>query len=253
MIQEPFATGSSVLHGIDPRLRVSAALFYSFAVALSYDIIALFLALFLSILLTASAQLGIKMVVKRLLVLTGFLALLWGVLPLTYKGEIYFKIGPFAFSKPGIMLTFQITLKSISLVMAFMALLGTMSTAVLGHTLNRMKLPDKMVHLFLITYRYIFVLEQEYQRLIRATRIRNFQPKTSMHSYRTYAYLVGMLFVRASERARRVHHAMICRGFNGRFYALHHFPPRRSNIIFSIIITLYILALLYIEIASKIG
>ena len=38
-----------------------------------------------------------------------------------------------------------------------------------------------------------------------------------------------MLFVRASERARRVHSAMICRGFSGRFISLREFPPNPRN------------------------
>jgi cobalt/nickel transport system permease protein len=104
-----------------------------------------------------------------------------------------------------------------------------------------------MVHLLLITYRYLFVLEQEYQRLLRAMKIRNFHPKTNLHSYRTYAYLVGMLFVRASERARRVHSAMICRGFSGRFFSLRRFPPNRLNPWFSIGLTVAVVALIVLE------
>jgi cobalt/nickel transport system permease protein len=97
---------------------------------------------------------------------------------------------------------------------AFMALLATMTVDTLGHTLNRLRLPDKMVHMLLITYRYLFVIEQEYQRLVQGPEDPQLPSrKTNLHSYRTYAYLVGMLFVRASERARRVHNAMICRGF----------------------------------------
>jgi cobalt/nickel transport system permease protein len=100
--------------------------------------------------------------------------------------------------------------------------------------------------MLLITYRYLFVIEQEYQRLVRAMKIRNFHPKTNLHSYRTYAYLVGMLFVRASERARRVHSAMICRGFHGRFISLRSFPPNPLNPVFGlgIIISLALLIML---------
>nr|WP_269434977.1 energy-coupling factor transporter transmembrane component T [Desulfosarcina ovata] len=106
-----------------------------------------------------------------------------------------------------------------------------------------MHLPDKLVHMLLITYRYLFVLEQEYQRLVRAMKIRNFRPATTLHTYRTYAYLVGMFFVRASERAKRVHSAMICRGFNGRFISLRVFPPNPHNRVFAIA-TLFTLVLL---------
>jgi cobalt/nickel transport system permease protein len=130
---------------------------------------------------------------------------------------------------------------------AFKAVLATMTVDTLGHTLNRLRLPDKMVHLLLITYRYLFVIEQEYQRLVRAMKIRNFRPKTNLHSYRTYAYLVGMLFVRASERARRVHSAMICRGFNGRFFSLRAFPHHPRNHVFSLCMIIALALLVSLE------
>jgi cobalt/nickel transport system permease protein len=130
---------------------------------------------------------------------------------------------------------------------AFMALVATMTVDTLGHSLNRLRLPDKMVHLLLITYRYLFVIEQEYQRLVRAMKIRNFHPKTNLHSYRTYAYLVGMLFVRASERARRVHSAMVCRGFNGRFISLREFPPHPRNLVFCLCAAVALIFLVTLE------
>jgi cobalt/nickel transport system permease protein len=101
--------------------------------------------------------------------------------------------------------------------------------------------------MLLMTYRYLFVIEQEYQRLVRAMKIRNFRPRTNLHSYRTYAYLVGMLFVRASERARRVHSAMICRGFNGRFVSLREFPHHSQNHAFSICALLSLALLVILE------
>ncbi len=69
---------------------------------------------------------------------------------------------------------------------------------------------------------------------MRAVKIRNFRPATNLHTYRTYAYLVGMLFVHASERARRVHLAMKCRGFEGRFYSLDHFSPTPWNYVLAL-------------------
>ena len=56
-------------------------------------------------------------------------------------------------------------------------------------------------------------------------KIRGFVPSTSIHCYKSYAYLIGMLFIRASARADRVYRAMRCRGFDGRFHTLADFPP----------------------------
>jgi cobalt/nickel transport system permease protein len=105
--------------------------------------------------------------------------------------------------------------------------------ATLGHALNRLHVPDRIVHLFLLTYRYIFVLEGEYRRLRRAARIRGFQPQNNMHTYKTFAYLVGMLLVRAVARADRVHQAMLCRGFAGKFHSLQEFSFSKIDWIWS--------------------
>ncbi|MCK7503788.1 MAG: energy-coupling factor transporter transmembrane protein EcfT [Desulfobacterales bacterium] len=67
-------------------------------------------------------------------------------------------------AREGVELAAQITLKSNAIVLAFMALVATMPLATAGHALHRLRVPDKIVHLLLMTYRYIFVLEQEYQR-----------------------------------------------------------------------------------------
>ena len=246
MIRESFAEGNSWIHGIDPRLRVIGAAAFAVVVAVSYDFTALFIGLIISLCMVLSARLDIRAVVQRLLAPVIFLLLLWAVLPWSYEGDALAALGPVTITRQGVTLCAQISLKTVCLMMAFMALVATMTVDTLGHSLNRLQMPDKMVHLLLITYRYLFVIEQEYQRLVRAMKIRNFHPKTNLHSYRTYAYLVGMLFVRASERARRVHSAMICRGFHGRFISLRSFPPNPLNSVFGlgIIISLALLIML---------
>jgi cobalt/nickel transport system permease protein len=247
MISESFAEGRSWIYGIDPRLRVIGAAVFAVVVAVSYDFTTLLIALILSLLMALTARLGFQPVMQRLFAPVIFLLLLWAVLPWSYEGEALTALGPITITRPGVILCAQISLKTVCLMVAFMAMVATMTVDTLGHTLNRLRLPDKMVHMLLITYRYLFVIEQEYQRLVRAMKIRNFRPKTNLHSYRTYAYLVGMLFVRASERARRVHSAMVCRGFNGRFVSLREFPPNPRNHLFVIALSLCVALLVTLE------
>ncbi len=247
MINVPFAEGHSWMHGVDPRLRVIGAVVFAAVVAVSYEFAVLFAALILSLSMALSARLAFREVVHRLLAPLIFLLLLWAVLPWSYEGDALTTLGPVVITRPGVTLCAQISVKTVSLMVAFMALLATMTVDTLGHAMNRLRLPDKMVYMLLITYRYLFVIEQEYQRLVRAMKIRNFHPKTNLHSYRTYAYLVGMLFVRASERARRVHGAMICRGFNGRFVSLRGYPPRLRNPVFCLFAVLSLVMLVALE------
>jgi cobalt/nickel transport system permease protein len=107
--------------------------------------------------------------------------------------------------------------------------------------------PSKIIFLLLLTYRYIFVIDEEYKRLARSAKIRGFRPGTNLHTYKTYAYFVGMLFVRASTRAERVHQAMLCRGFRGRFHCLGEFSFSRMDWIFSLIMGGVITGLGYFE------
>jgi cobalt/nickel transport system permease protein len=196
------------------------------------------------------ARLRIGEVVKRLLVVNGLVVFIWAVIPFTFPGEALFRLGPFSAARGGVELASQITLKSNAIVLAFMALVATMPFSTLGHALHRLRVPDKIVHLLLMTYRYIFVLEQEYQRLIRAARIRGFQPGTNLHTYRTYAYLVGMLFVKAIDRAERVRWAMVCRGFKRKFYSLHEFKAGRGSVIFLIFISAAVLGIAALELGA---
>jgi cobalt/nickel transport system permease protein len=84
-------------------------------------------------------------------------------------------------------------------------------------------MPEKLAHLLLFTVRYIDVLRREYGRLRLAMRVRGFRPRMSLHTYRAYGCLVGMLLARSLERSERIVAAMKCRGFRGRFYLLDHF------------------------------
>jgi cobalt/nickel transport system permease protein len=57
-----------------------------------------------------------------------------------------------------------------------------------------------------------------------------------------------MLFVRSAARAERVHQAMLCRGFRGRFYSLQEYQIGKAGWLFAIIMTVLILGLIVMEV-----
>ena len=247
MIDEPFAQGSSVIHRIDPRFKLVFACLLSMATAVCYRFPALLFALALALLLVALARLRLSVVLKKLTVVAGFLALLWLVLPISFDGAVSARIGPLTITRPGLILSAQITLKSLSILLIFIALVTTAGFVAVGHAMDRLGIPGKIVHLLLMSYRYIFVIEQEFQRLSRAAKIRGFVPGTNLHTYRTFAYMLGMIFVRAAQRADQVHNAMRCRGFSGRFYCLADFPAHQRNWIFAALMTTSFAVLVLLE------
>lgn len=242
MINESFAVGTSVIHRLDPRLRVVFTTVFAFFVAFSKQFPTLVGALIISMILIYFSESNLWEVAKRLTLVNVFNLIIWLLLPFTYEGDPLFHLWSFTGSYDGVVLAAQITFKSNTILLAFIGLIATMSIATLGHALNRIYLPDKIVYLLLMTYRYVTVIEQEYQRLIIAAKVRGFLPKSNMHTYKTYAYMFGMLLVRAMARAERVYQAMLCRGFKGKFYCISEFSFTRRDWIWSaflfIIVTL---------------
>ena len=240
MDRESLAHGSSILHTMDPSLRVVVCLVLSFSTALcqGFPVLAVFAAL--ALLLLVMSRPDPVVVISRIKPLIFFLSMIWLILPITYGGGAELTLGSLSLSRPGIFLCLGITIKSLTILFLFMALLATMTVPTLGVSLHRLGLPDKLIFLLLMTYRYIAVIEDEYKRLLRAARLRGFKGGTHLHAYRTYAYLAGMLFVRAALRADRVHQAMRCRGFDGRFRTLEIYdkPHGKSSFLMTCIASL---------------
>ncbi|MBW2366962.1 MAG: cobalt ECF transporter T component CbiQ [Deltaproteobacteria bacterium] len=231
MINEYYADETAWIQRLDPRLRILFATVYSFSVALLSYFQPLLLALAFSFLMLTMAGVSLQLLKKRLMAFNGMVLLFWLVLPITFSGKVLYELGPLTITLPGVVLAAQITLKANAIMVAFIALVATTPISVIGHGLDKLYVPKKITHVLLMTYRYVFVIEQEYQRLMRAIKIRGFSPRTNMHTYQTYGYVLGMIFVRSLDRARRVHQAMICRGFDGTFYSLERFSLKRIDYI----------------------
>jgi len=231
-IQEPFADGASVVHRLDPRGKIVVAALFAILIATTTAYATAVAGLALALLCLALARLPLRQVAVRLLVVNSFIFFLWLVLPLTYPGDPVWRLGPLTATRQGLVFTGLITLKSNAIIIALMALIATVPVVTLGQALHQMRVPDKLSHLLLFTYRYIYVFEQEYRRLVQAMKIRGFRPRTNLHTYRSYAYLAAMLLVRSFDRAERVFQAMLCRGFNGTFYSLKIFTWQRQDQLF---------------------
>jgi cobalt/nickel transport system permease protein len=110
-----------------------------------------------------------------------------------------------------------IALKGLSLTLLASVMLVTAPVERSAQAAQALGMPGLLVHLITLTYRYVFLLAEEFDRLRLAIRLRGFRNRADGHSYATVAAATGTLLVRGAERAERVAAAMRCRGFEGRF------------------------------------
>jgi cobalt/nickel transport system permease protein len=102
---------------------------------------------------------------------------------------------------------------------------------------HALRVPGFLIHIALLTYRYLFVLAAELGRVRVALRVRGYRNRPNAHSYRTIGQVAGMLLVRGAERAERVGQAMRCRGFDGRFRSLVEFRTVAADVVAFLAVT----------------
>jgi cobalt/nickel transport system permease protein len=231
MFDNDLTYGKSMIHALDPRVKIIAVAAFSILIAVCSRLSALVPGIFLSILLLLLSSLRLRRVLVRVGLANGFILFLWFFLPFSFDGERAFTIGPLTATEEGLRYAVMITLRSNIILLALICLMSTTSIFTIGRALRQLLVPAKLIQLFFFTFRYLHVMQTEYQRLINAMKIRGFQPRTSMHTYRTYAYLFGMLLVRSYDRSERIRNAMLLRGFRGRFYDLGEFSLKPSDFV----------------------
>ncbi|MGB0683944.1 MAG: cobalt ECF transporter T component CbiQ [Magnetovibrionaceae bacterium] len=241
---------STLLDRLDARCRLGALVAFALVTVALSDLAVLSLAFGLSILLCTLARLHPGFVLKRMAALDGLVLIVVLLVPFTTPGEPALSILGQEASREGLVRAADIALTANTVLMALLALLGRMSLPSLSAGLIGLKVPERLVHLLLMTLRYVDVLGDEYRRLRTAMKARGFKPGTNRHSYATLGNLIGMMLVRAIERAERVLGAMKCRGYSGRMPMLAEPKLTRLDIEFLVLCSAVLCVLLGLEVAS---
>jgi len=88
-------------------------------------------------------------------------------------------------------------------------------------------MPAILVATLQFMHRYLFVLTDELERMLKARRSRTFR-RTGRLDWGLLTGCIGILFVRAFERGERVHSAMLARGWDGTIRTLDATEAHRA-------------------------
>ncbi|MDJ0933289.1 cobalt ECF transporter T component CbiQ [Breoghania sp.] len=151
-----------------------------------------------------------RRLLRCLLHVEGFVLLLI-TLPFVVEGRPVLTYGPLAASAEGIARAALVACKVSVAALILMLFLGAVEVNRLGAALQSLRVPETIVRLLVMMVRYLSLIREEAHRLREFMRARAFHPRSNRHTWRSYGYLIGMLLVRALERADRVEEAMRCR------------------------------------------
>jgi cobalt/nickel transport system permease protein len=192
-----YSRQESPVHRLSAGVKVAGAfLVVVVSVAFRYWTLHLFLfALLCSVL--ALSRVPVRFVATRLLL---FEPMVLGISALSL------------FRPDGLTLFLQVVLRTNLSLLAMILLSSTTPFGDLLRILRRLKTPPLFVTVLALMYRYIFVIVDEGERLSRARESRTFMPGRRV-AWRIRAAVISQLLLRSTERAERIHAAMVARGW----------------------------------------
>ncbi|WP_288320374.1 energy-coupling factor transporter transmembrane component T [uncultured Haemophilus sp.] len=148
-----------------------------------------------------------KHLLKRWLKFNLFSVLLWATLS--------WKIGEqgIMWNVHGIELAILITLRMNLIVLSVWLFLHHVTDTLLVQAIAKLPLPTKLIHLFILSVRYISLLAELNQKMDMAMKARGFHPKFNLFTMKVYAQRVALLLIHSMLKAEKAEIAMKARGF----------------------------------------
>lgn len=161
-------------------------------------------------------------VARRMVVVIPFVVLVLVFVPFMEpdfsRGEHWVLVWKFKLSSRALLVIQNVLLKSAISVFAVALLTSTTNFPDLLRGFQRLYVPTIFVEIVALAWRYIFVLREETQRMLRARDARAWHARFAWQTW-ALGLMIGTLFLRTYERAERVYHAMKARGYQGQLYA----------------------------------
>lgn len=238
-----FPGRDSDIHRLDPRLRVIAAFVLTVMAACCNSIPALSILFLSGFLLNSMASIKVSEIKGRLLFLNIFVLMTYLSLPLSSLGNLC--------DDENILFLLRIALKINAALFFTTSLLCTMDPSEFGHALIHLKVPEKMIHIFLFSLKFLDIMRMEYLRLKEAAKARAFKAGTNLHSLKTAADMTAMLIIKSLDRASITSDAMKARCFRGLFFRSDHFSFKESDTIAALLFTALAGATIFSEFIHK--
>lgn len=237
------------MSGLDARSRLLGALGLSVAVAVCHTWPAALVGLGCGLAALSLGERRWGRLLRRLALVNVFFLGLLATVPLAVPGHALLRLWSLAYTREGLMLALHMAAKGNAIFLIFWGLVRPLSPPRLGAALAALGVPDKLCLILSLTYRYLDLMRQEWDRLSTSAKLRGFTPDTSIRAWRTYGLLLALLFMRALDKATAIHQAMICRGFDGRFKSLGCPRWRRADTALCLACCAAALAVAVLEIA----
>lgn len=246
---DKFAYQNSAIHRLDARIKFIAAIVYSLVViSLPKTSLSLVLCSMVGpFAVLVIAEIPLKFILKQMIIVSPFIIMLATTSIFYDRSAVVESFGPFKITTTaGTLRCISIILKFTVTITTLMSLICTTKFNLLLAGVNKLGMPRLLTIELGLLYRYIFVLIDKAQHIIRARAIRKLRNLGFKRELKVSGAMAGSLFLSSLETSSRVNMAMDARGFDGQFRCISQLKIGRADYIFIATFILYLAGLYFI-------
>lgn len=246
---DKFAYGDSPIHRLDSRVKFIAVIVFTVAV-ISLPITTFSLLFCYAIwpfALLVIAGIPLKFVLKQILLVSPFIAVLAFSFLLYERDHVTVAFGPLSWQMTlGWTKCFSVLAKFAVTMTALIALVSTTRFTDLLAGLERLGVPKLLILQTGFLYRYIFVLIDRAHHILRARAMRSMRKLGLKTEIKTASAMVGSLLITSIDSAERINIAMQARGFDGTFRTFNRLKIAAADFVFAAISACFLLGMQFI-------
>lgn len=213
---EELAAGDSFIHRLHPLIKLLVTIAYILVTVSfpKYNLSGIVVMVLFAVLGFQLSGIPVKTCFHKLRYILPIVMAVGIVNPFLDKAPLLY-VGGTAISG-GVMSMITLMCKSVFSLMASFLLIATTKVDALCAALRKLHVPDILVTLFLLTYRYISVMVEQVSIMTEAYALR--APGQKGIHISAWGSFLGQLLLRSMDRASELYQSMQLRGFCGEFY-----------------------------------
>ena len=231
---DPYRDASSPIHDLDARFKLVFALGLVLIINLTpvtaWPAHLLYLGVILAI--SAVGRVAVKSLLARSMIGVPFVLMASLGLPFVREGATIASMplpwGRLVVTDVGVLRFATVMVRAWLSLLVSITLVLTTHFVDIARALRDVGVPSLLSAVILLMYRYLFVLVDGTQRLLRAREARSVEvegyPAGGSLRWRAQVTgrMIGTLFLRTYERSERIYQAMLARGYDGEIKTLRH-------------------------------
>ena len=245
------SNNNNILNKIHPLVKLIISVVYIlFLTSINkYNLtITLAMSIYL-IVVSIIGDLSIKNCIKRLKIVLFFLIIIGIANPILDR-QVVTSIGIIPITT-GMISALTLILKGIFAIISSYFLIVTTGVENICYALKKLHIPNILITIFILIYRYIIVLLKEVQKIWIAYSLR--APKQKGIHFKAWGSMIGSLMIRSIDKAEVIYQAMELRGFSSDKFFMKNQKIDKTSIIYFMAGLLLLLIIRFIPIFDLIG